>query len=288
MFAGIREVEQKMSVTIPASEISEINRNAGVKAVSVSDETYGLIEEALRIAAETNGALDITVGPLVGEWGIGSENAHVPPEQTIETLLSLVGYQDVELDSRAKTVFLPKKGMKIDLGAVAKGFAADEAVRLLRDAEVDRGIIDFGGNIVVFGRKQGKGFWRIGIQQPDDSRGKYFGIVELEQGAVVSSGTYERYFIRDGIRYHHILDPAAGYPVRNSLESVTIVTESGTEADAYSTAVFVMGLETGFSFITEKNGLEAVFVTKEKNVYVTEGLRESYLQSSADYPVTPY
>jgi FAD:protein FMN transferase len=288
VFTRVREIERKMSVTVPASEVSEINRNAGVKAVSVSDETYGLIEEALRIAGETQGALDITVGPLVGEWGIGTDGAHVPSEQTVETLLSLVDCNKVELDSRAKTVFLPKKGMKIDLGAIAKGFAADEAVRLLRDAEVARGIIDFGGNIVVFGRKQGKDPWRVGIQQPDDSRGKYFGIVQLEQGAVVSSGTYERYFVRDGIRYHHILDPAVGYPVRNGLESVSIVAQTGTHADGYSTAVFVMGLEKGFSFVTEKRELEAVFVTKDKEVYVTEGLREHYVQSGADYPVTSY
>ena len=287
-FKRVREIENRMSVNVSESEISEINRNAGIKPVAVSAETYNLIEKALQIAAETEGALDISVGPLVEEWGIGTEEAHVPSKETIHDLLSVVNYRDVELHYGNRSVYLPKNGMRLDLGAIAKGYAADEAVKSLEQAKVESGIIDFGGNIIVFGSKRGGDLWRVGIQQPDNSRGRYFGILEIETGAVVSSGTYERYFSRNGIRYHHILNPVTGYPAQNNLDSVTIISDSGTEADGYSTAVFVMGLEAGISFIKNREDLEAVFVTKGKKVYVTGSLREKYIQSNSEYPVTTF
>lgn len=288
VFSRVREIENKMSVTIESSEVSEINRMAGVNAVTVTSETFNLITTALGIAEETEGALDITVGPLVSEWGIGSENAHVPPKHKIEKLLEHVDYRKVVLDADNQTVFLPEKGMRIDLGAIAKGYAGDQAVMFLRKSGVKSGIIDFGGNIIVFGTKQTKEPWKVGIQQPDSNRGSYFGILGLAEGAVVSSGTYERYFMKDGIRFHHIIDPSTGFPVRNNVDSVTIVAGSGTSADGYSTAVFVLGLERGIQFVENKTDLEAVFVTNEKNVYLTKGLKDSFTQTKAEYPIASF
>lgn len=287
VFSRMREIEGKMSVTIPDSEVSEVNKKAGLEAVPVSEETFFLISKALGIARETGGALDISVGPLVSEWAIGSEDAHVPSERRIQELLRFVGYEGIILDSEKRTVFLEEEGMKIDLGAIAKGYAADEAVKLLKKEGFSKGIIDFGGNIVVFGSKKNKSPWRIGIQQPAGNRGTYFGIVQIETGAVVSSGTYERFFIQDGVKYHHILDPGTGYPSRNELDSVTIITDAAVDADGYSTAVFVLGLEEGYSFVESKNDIDAVFVTKDRDVYLTSGVTDRFIQSDADYPIVP-
>ncbi len=288
VFTLVQEIEQTMSVHVEESDVSKINAMAGKTPVSVEPETFYLIERAVEIAEETEGALDITVGPFVEEWGIGTEHPKVPAIETIENLLSFVDYRSIVLDKQEQSVYLPRQRMKIDLGALAKGYAAHEAVKVLQEEGVARGIIDFGGNIMVFGTKESKEPWRIGIQQPEASRGHYFGIVEVDEGAVVSSGTYERFFVQDGVRYHHILDPAAGRPVRNGLDSVTILAESGTDADAYSTAVFVLGLEKGYRFIESKPELEAVLVTVDKEVYITSGLEDRFLQNNPNYIITQF
>jgi FAD:protein FMN transferase len=284
-FIRVEEIEEMMSVNIESSEVSEINRNAGMHPVEVAADTFAVIEEALEAAKLSGGALDITVGPLVEAWGIGSESAQIPPDAEIDRLLSLVDYKYLVLDRKERTVFLEKKGMRIDLGAVAKGYAADAAEEVLKKEGVDRGIIDFGGNIRVFGSKP-KEPWRVGIQKPGGTRGEYFGIISGGEMAVVSSGTYERYFEAGGVRYHHILDPETGYPVQNSLVSATVVAPDALRADALSTAVFAMGLEEGFRLLITLPGAEGIFVTGEMNVVLTPDLEDRFVLTDKRYTLT--
>lgn len=283
VFDRIKQIESRMSVNVQESEVSRINDRAGNQPVRVSPDTLFVIQRALRVSRLSGGAFDITVGPLVTLWGIGNEGARIPDEGEIESLLPLVDYRKVTVDEEAMTVYLEEPGMRIDLGGVAKGYAADEAVRILEELDVSRGIIDFGGNIEVFGEKPGREPWRIGIQKPDADRGSYVGIAEVGEAAVVSSGTYERYFIEGGKRYHHILNPSTGYPVRNSLESVTVVHPSSTDADALSTAAFSFGLEEGMAMIEGIERAEGIFLTEDKRVILTSGLVQAFEMIHTEY-----
>jgi thiamine biosynthesis lipoprotein len=180
-------------------------------------------------------------------------------------------------------VFLEEEGMGIDLGGIAKGYAADISVDYLMEQGVDYGIINFGGNVYAFGEKYDSESWRIGIQAPGENRGSYVGIAEIRDKAVVTSGKYERYFVQDGVRYHHILSTEDGYPVRNGLASVTVITDRSLDADALSTLLFTLGLEEGIRRAEELEDVEAVFLTEEKIVYTTGGLREEFTISEDGY-----
>lgn len=282
-FDQVQDVEQRMSFKRAESEVNAVNKEAGKTPVRVSPDTFFVIEQALRFSEITGGEFDITVGPLVELWGIGTEEAAIPEEEAVEKLLPLIDYTKVVLDEKQRTVYLEKEGMKIDLGGIAKGYAADEAVFVLREADVMRGIIDFGGNIFALGRKNKEVLWRIGVQHPRGRRGSFLGILEVTEKAVVSSGDYERFFLQDEVRYHHILDPDTGYPVRNSLVSVTTVADDSLTADALSTAVFSMGLDRGLAFLASRPEAEGIFVTEENKIYLTEGLAEAFTLTDTDF-----
>ena len=187
------------------------------------------------------------------------------------------------LNTDAQTVFLPDAGMGVDVGGIAKGYAADEAARILGDAGVESALLDFGGNILVMGTKPDGSPWRIGVQRPDAERSRYIGIVRTADKTVVTSGPYERFFVQDGVRYHHILDPATGFPARNGIQQVTIVAERSMDADALSTSTYVMGLERGFDLIESLDGVEAIFVTEDRDVYVTSGVPDFFELTDDDY-----
>ena len=284
-FDQVEDVERRMSFKRAESEVTSVNKEAGKTPVRVSPETFYVIEQALRFSRLTGGEFDITVGPLVQLWGIGTEEAALPEEEAVEKLLPLVDHSKVVLNEKRRTVYLEREGMKIDLGGIAKGYAADEAVSVLTEADVRRGIIDFGGNIFVLGRKNKETPWRVGIQHPRGRRGSFLGILEVTDKAVVSSGDYERFFLRDGVRYHHILDPDTGYPVRNALVSVTVVAEDSLTADALSTAVFSMGLERGLSFLDSQMDVEGIFVTEENKVYLTDGLSTAFTLTDSEFSI---
>jgi thiamine biosynthesis lipoprotein len=186
-------------------------------------------------------------------------------------------------------VFLQYKGMAIDLGAIAKGYAADEAARIAREAKVKRAVFDFGGNIAVLGWREKKGGeqlpWRIGVQNPlkENERGSYIGILQVDNTSVVTSGVYERFFESGGKRYHHILSTRDGYPVDNGLLSVTIVTDSSTDADALSTTVFALGFERGKALIDSTPGTEAIFIFDDHTVRITAGLTEKFTLTNDEF-----
>lgn len=284
IFSRIREIENLMSVNIPSSDISRINKNAGITPVPVNEETYKVIERSLYYAQLSGGAFDPAIGPVVALWGIGSRPS-VPSQEEIDKTLPLVNWRNVELNPRERSVFLTQRGMSLDLGAIAKGYAADEAAESAKKAGIKRALIDLGGNIVILGEKADKSPWRVGIQYPYKDHGEIIGFLQItEQGrnagykqTVVTSGVYERHFEENGILYHHLFSPSLGYPAHlteaahNSILSVTIITEVSMDADALSTAVFVLGYEKGRALLETISGAEAVFIFKDNSIIATPG-----------------
>ncbi|MCX7655891.1 MAG: FAD:protein FMN transferase [Treponemataceae bacterium] len=282
LFARLREIEDRMSVNKTGTELDAVNRSAGHAPVSVHPDTYYVVEKALEYARLSGGAFDPTVGPLVKLWGIGTEGAHVPEASEIERALKKINYQKVVLNSEQKTIYLQEEGMALDLGAIAKGFAADELAALLRKQGIPRAMIDLGGNILALGEKKDGSPWRIGIQDPLSGRGEYVGIIQIKNKTTVTSGVYERYFEQGGKRYHHILSTRDGYPVQNGLLSVTIVTEHSIDADALSTTVFALGYEKGLPLL-EALGVGGIFIFENQEVVVTKNLSSQFQLTNTAY-----
>lgn len=267
-FDRIDEIEHLMSIHLDDSELAEVNRASGVHPVVVSEETFTVIKLALQIAELSGGAFDPTIGPLVKLWDISGAN-NLPGEEEIEALLPLVDYKQVVLDEEASSVYLPVQGMALDLGGIAKGWAADEAGRILSG---HKGIVNLGGNVLVMDSKPDSSPWRIGIQDPDMSRGSYIGIVDLIDQTLVTSGPYERFFEHEGTIYHHTLDTETGYPIVSPLTSVSIITTRSVIADGLSTAVYALGLEKGLELVNRLDGIEAILLTDDRSIYASEGI----------------
>ena len=268
-----------------ASGVVAINRLAGIEPVRVRSDLLEVLGKALHFAELSGGAFDPTVGPLVKLWSIGTDSQRIPDDDEIAAALALVDWRDLVIDREAGTAFLRREGMALDLGAIAKGYAADEAVRIARDGGVQRAVFDLGGNIAVLGwRGKNRGEmlpWRVGIQDPLTGRGEStIGVLQIHDTSVVTSGVYERYFEANGKRYHHLLSTENGCPVENGLLSVTIVTGSSTDADALSTAVFTMGFERGKALIDSIDDAEAIFIFDDSSVQITEGLEGIFQYSS--------
>ncbi|MDR1277553.1 MAG: FAD:protein FMN transferase [Treponema sp.] len=289
VFSRLREIDRAMNANgeegAGESEVARINRNAGKEPVRVSGDLIAVLDRALRYAELSGGGFDPTVGPLVKLWGIGTERERVPPAEEITAALALVNWRDVRIDHQGGTVFLTKPGMAIDLGAIAKGYAADETGALVKKAGLDRGIIDLGGNILALGSRPGAGPWRIGIQDPERERGTYLGVLPVRDKSVVTSGVYERYFESGGRRYHHILSTGDGYPVDNGLLAVTIMADFSIDADSLSTSVFTLGYEKGRALVESIPGAEAIFVFADKSIRGTQGAMEIFSLASGQYRI---
>jgi len=258
-FEEIRRIDGLMSVYNPDSEVSRINEAAGESAVRVSDDTLEVMNESLRIARLTDGALDITVAPLMELWGFGNGENRVPPDDELQEKLKLVDYTKVLVDADSSTARLDLPGMRIDVGGVAKGYAVDNAIRVMKEAGIRNALISAGGDIYGLGAPPGKESWRIGIRHPRD-RTDLLGILELKDRAVATSGDYENFFEVDGKRYCHIMDPETGRPVQGIM-SVTIIADTAAEADALATAVFPLGADKGMKLIESLEGVDGIIVT---------------------------
>ncbi len=275
-FDLISELEGKMSLNIKGSEVNQINQSSGKRPISVSEDTYQVIAGALDYAKVSGGAFDPTIGPVVQVWGIGTEKSQVPDKEELKEELKLVDYQKVELSAEDKKIFLEQENMILDVGGIAKGYAADQVMKFLKGKGVSSAYISLGGNVSVLGKKPDGSLWKVGIQNPKaKSRGDVMGIVKLADQTVVTSGNYERYFMEDGVRYHHLLDPKTGYPARNGIISSTIITDSSFTADALSTAVYILGVEEGLELIKQFDDVEAILITEDNHVYLTEGLTDN-------------
>ncbi len=262
----IFEIEEKMSAFKSASEISKLTQNAGICPTTVSEDVYCVLEKALEISHASNGAFDVTARPLTRLWNFGSCKDTVPKTAEIAAAKGCVGYQNLLLDSNAKTAFLSKSGFAIDLGGIAKGYAADEAKRILLEHNITGALINFGGNIMVLGASPQNTPWKIGIQNPLSERGAYALTVDVFDKTVVTSAVNERFFINEGLRYHHILNPLTGFPAQSGLLSVTIIDRCSMLADALSTAVFVLGAEQGIKLLRKYNS-EAIFITETGDIF---------------------
>ena len=248
----------------------------------VPQEVIYVLQEALRIAERTGGAFDPTIGPLVNLWDIGGDNSQVPSQQAIDHARSLVDWRLVEIDSQRGTVYLPKQGMALDLGGIAKGYAADELVAIAQEAGIQQALFDLGGNIYAFGTKADGTPWRVGVKDPAQPGGSPALALAVQDRSVVTSGMYERFFEQEGIRYHHILNPATGYPVWNDIQSVTIVSKSSLLADALSTSVFLLGREKGLALL-ESEDAEGVIIGEDKLVYPTSGIADQLSVMTSSY-----
>ncbi|MGN7358354.1 FAD:protein FMN transferase [Paenibacillus sp. SAF-054] len=280
------DMDHKLSRTLEGSEISKVNQEAGKAAVPVSQDTFDVVKKALDYAVDTGGLYDPSVGPLVSLWNIGNEGAHVPAKSELAEVMNRIGYKDVILNAEKRTIQLARKGMALDLGGIGKGYAADRVADYLKSEQVDSAIINLGGSsIIALGSKPGGQEWNIGLQDPDQTRGTSLGNVQLINKTIDSSGVYERFFMENGVKYHHILDPRTGYPSQSGLKSVTIISDSATDADALSTAVFIMGLDAGLKYIEKQPGVEAFFITSDNRIYETSGLKGLIRFSNPEYTV---
>lgn len=283
-FARIADIEARMSLHLDTSEIAAVNAAAGLQAVQVSEDTFRVVEKALEAARLSIGAFDPTVGPLVTAWDIGGDNPRRPPQSEIDSLLPLIGYDRVVLHPEDTAIELLDPGMKLDLGGIAKGYAADEVAEVLKQYGVEKAIINLGGNVLTMGTRVDGTPWRIGIQNPEAERGGHVMVVGLEDQALVTSGPYERYLELDGVVYHHILDTDTGYPVKTDITSASIITSESFMADALSTAVYSLGLEQGMALINSLEGIEAVFMDTEKRLYVSQGVQDGTLTYTISNP----
>lgn len=269
-FSEIERLEALMSGFKEGSDVDRINKSAGIRPVKVDKDVLKVILKAIEISEMTNGAFDITIGPLSNLWGFGVKENYIPTDNEIKKLLSLVAYKQLKIDDSKSEVFLRKKGMMIDLGGIAKGYAADKAVEVLKSKGIKAGIVAVAGDIRVFGRRHDGKPWHIGIKHPRE-KDRVFATIDLEDSSISTSGDYERSFIKDEIRYHHILDPQNGYPAKGC-QSVTIISREGVMVDALATSVFVLGPEKGMELIEAKEGIEGIIVDSKGEVTISFGL----------------
>ncbi|HEL2057673.1 TPA: FAD:protein FMN transferase [Streptococcus suis] len=281
--AYIKEMEELLSTNIEGSDIYRINQAAGKEAVKVDERTFEIIEKAVEMSRASQGLFDISIGAVTNLWQIGSDQARKPEQAEIDAALAHIDYTAIKLDKEKQTVFL-EEDMALELGAISKGYIADQVQELFASKRITTAVINLGGNVVVMGTSpnsdQG---WNVGVQDPDEIRGATVGSVRVTDGSVVTSGIYERYLEVDGVRYHHILNPQTGYPVENSISGVTVFSETSVEGDALSTSLFLMGIEEGLAFVNALDGVEAVFIDKEHGVYLSDGLTDRFVLSNEEY-----
>ena len=276
----INTLEDTLSVTKSTSEIALINQNGYGTVTGYAND---LMTKALNMCQRTDGALDISIYPIVRSWGFTTGRYQIPDDNTISNLLSLVDYTRIQYNSSSGDVVLPA-GMEIDLGSVAKGYAGQKVADLLKKEGITSAFLNLGGNVQTIGNKPDGSPWQVAIKNPVTT--KPMMVVSVSDQSVVTSGGYERYFEQEGKRYWHIMDPATGRPADSHLLSVTIIGDDGMICDGLSTSLFIMGLEKSAELWMQSDDFEAVFVTDTEEVYITDGLRERFALTE-EYKNTP-
>jgi FAD:protein FMN transferase len=267
VFDEFKRIENLASFHKPSS-LTKLNAQAGNGPMKTDPELVALIARGLKVAGETDGMFDPTVGPLCLLWGFsGGAPPRLPAKSEISKVLTKVGWDRVKLDQRAGTVLLPDHGMALDLGAVAKGYALERSADIIRKSGVSAGLVNAGGDVIAIGEKEPGKPWGIGVRDPRDPDG-IIAVAEVANRAVLTSGDYERCFIKDGKRYHHILNPRTGYPVEG-VESVTLITPHATSA--LSCAVFALGVDKGLKYVESMHGVEALIVDSHGEIHMTPG-----------------
>jgi thiamine biosynthesis lipoprotein len=254
-FREIRRLEKLMSIHVPNSEVSKINQAAGKDRVSVSKELMAVIQRSLFWSEKTAGAFDITIGPAQELWGFDAPS--LPSKNSIADAIKKINFRKVQLEEQ--NIFLPEKGMRLNLGTFAKGYAVDKAIDILKENKIHNALINAGGDLKPIGKRSDQVNWRIGLQHPRNSE-SLLASFSISGSAVATSGDYQKYFEQNGKRYHHILDPKTGYPATTGSMSATVIAKNVMDADALSTAIFVLGSEKGIALLDSLNEVEGLIL----------------------------
>jgi thiamine biosynthesis lipoprotein len=269
----ITRIEKLISSWDLNSETSLINKHSGIKPIKVDKELFDLIERSIAISKLTNGAFDISYASMDRIWNYDGSMRKMPSEEEISNSIKKVGYQNISIDKEAQTVFLKLKGMKIGFGAIGNGYAADKAKALLIEKGVKAGIINASGDLNAWGKQADGSDWMVAITNPLN-KNKVFSWLPINDSAIVTSGNYEKFISFDGIRYSHIIDPRTGYP-STGIISTSIMTSNAELADAISTSVFVMGVETGLDFINQLKGVDCIIIDEENKIHISNNIKLS-------------
>ncbi len=272
VFAEMERLENIFSRSLQDSEINLINRSAGIEPAAVSHEMLYVVSQANYYAQLSEGAFDPTIAPLIDLWGFLGQAYRVPSEAEILTALPLVNYSLVQIDNSRQSIYLPEKKMALELGGIAKGYIIDRALDILTAAGVEHAFINAGGDIGLLGSKPGGSPWQIGVRHPREEN-KIIAVLPVTHGAVVTSGDYQRAFVEEGTKYHHLLNSKSGMPARE-LVSVTIYAATALEADALSTTVFLLGPVKGMALIEAMPGVEGILITPALEILISHGLAD--------------
>lgn len=289
-FKRLKEIDGMASTTIDTSDVYKINNASGKDYVKVHPEILMMIETSIKYSKLSDGAFDITLGPIINLWGIGTDNERLPSDEEIKAKLPLVGYEKININENDSSVMLKEQGMAIDLGGIAKGFAADEVLKIYKKYNIENGLINLGSSsIYALGKNKDNNKWSVGIKHPrSDDPNEYMGIVKLSNESLSTSGDYERYFIKDNKRYHHIINPKTGYPVDNGVMSDTIVIDGNTPdggmlADLLTTTVFTLGPEKGLNLINNMSEVSCEINMADYKVYTSDGFKDRITNLNKDF-----
>ncbi|QGY60145.1 FAD:protein FMN transferase (plasmid) [Pantoea agglomerans] len=283
VFRLIKQQENLFTVNRAASEVMAINHAAGQHPVVVSQPVFDLIACAHAVSLLPDSLFNLAIGPLVKCWKIGFQGHRVPSETELQARMALTNPHDVILDDTSRSVMLARPGMEIDLGAIAKGYIADVVQAFLRQQQVSSALINLGGNVQTVGAPPEEAGWAIGLKKPFGEAEELIGVISVNNRSVVTSGIYERYFELDGVCYHHILDPRSGHPLDNDLLSVTVISDRSLDGDIYTTLLYGLGVEQGIACLDEQPGIEAIFVTRDRQVICSSQRHFSFQLLDTDY-----
>jgi len=268
--AEVKRIENQISDWIPTTQISEINKNAGKKAIKVDDEVFELVQRAIKISKLTNGAFDISYASMDKIWKFDGSMKEMPSPEAIKKSVEKIGYQNIILDDKEKTIFLKLEGMKLGLGGIGQGYIADKVKSLLQSKGCSSGIVNVSGDINTWGKQLDGKPWTIGIINPMN-KNKVFATFPIEDSAVETSGSYEKFVMFNGIRYSHIIDPRTGYPA-TGIVSVSVFAKQTEVADALATGIFVLGIEVGLDLVNQLKGIQCIIVDDKGKIHTSKGI----------------
>ena len=266
----VKRIENLISDWIPTTQISEINKNAGIQPVKVDEEVFDLVERAIKISKLTNGAFDISYASMDKIWRFDGSMKEMPTPEAIKKSVERIGYQNIILDKENKTIFLKLTGMKLGLGGIGQGYIADKVKELLQSKGCSSGLVNVSGDINTWGKQPNGELWTVGIVNPMN-KNKVFATFPLDDSAVETSGSYEKFVSFNGIRYSHIIDPRTGYPA-TGIVSVSVFAKQTEIADALATGIFVLGVEVGLDLVNQLKGIECIIVDDKGKIHASKGI----------------
>lgn len=266
----VKRIENLISDWIPTTQISEINKNAGIQPVKVDEEVFDLVERAIKISKLTNGAFDISYASMDKIWKFDGSMKEMPTPEAIKKSVERIGYQNIILDKENKTIFLKLTGMKLGLGGIGQGYIADKVKELLQSKGCNSGLVNVSGDINTWGKQPNGELWTVGIVNPMN-KNKVFATFPLDNSAVETSGSYEKFVSFNGIRYSHIIDPRTGYPA-TGIVSVSVFAKQTEIADALATGIFVLGVEVGLDLVNQLKGIECIIVDDKGKIHASKGI----------------